>query len=548
MQVTSPACPKITRKRLLQFNLYTQAFCLLVLLLSVCFVQARQASANDLADQLRQQVEQLTKDDMEGRGPGTEGIERAADLLDQWMTHPAIQPAFRSQKPKAQTRHIGHATTRQRFTIREGITSDQVHLQVGHHELCVGPDRDVTFLGFGRSTSFENREAVFLGFGVQAPQQQHDDYAAFVEGDLTNKLVIVFRYEPTDREGRSLWVDRSTGRRWTRHAHLDVKAKLAERYGAAAIIFVTPPSSDAWDEDHEDERLRTTEETSRLNQANLPVFHVSAKAASRWFRHESKQLRPLYREALASASKPFFVNQRITGGGKIVSRELPLDNLGYLLPGSGDLANETLILMAHYDHLGYGPRFAKDRTIHPGANDNASGVAATVTMMQHLATRLPNNQQPHRRNLLLLLTSGEERGLLGSKHFVAHLKDLRINPDQIVAAINLDMVGTLNDKPILVGFDQPRDFWLPWLNQLQDAGLSWQRTPRPIFQSDHASFARIDIPALFLTTGLTEIYHTPQDKPDTLDYTGLATITSQVEQLIWNMLHVEQHLASTPKP
>ena len=168
-----------------------------------------------------------------------------------------------------------------------------------------------------------------------------------------------------------------------------------------------------------------------------------------------------------------------------------LKNVLGILEGEGPHADETIIIGAHYDHLGYGgPNSLAPgvHAIHPGADDNASGDAALLEVARELAGRpkkLP-------RRILFIAFSGEERGLLGSAHYV---RDPLIPLDKTIAMLNMDMVGRMQDDKLIIGSNDTSPQFDPLIDRLNAQwGFKIVRQPGGFGPSDHASFYPKHIP------------------------------------------------------
>lgn len=211
--------------------------------------------------------------------------------------------------------------------------------------------------------------------------------------------------------------------------------------------------------------------------------------------------------------------------------------LGYIDNG----ASHTIVIGAHYDHLGYGEygsRYVGDPEIHNGADDNASGVA----VMLDLAQRLTSAPLTH-NNYLFLAFSAEEWGLIGSKHFVNHpLVDL----DHISCMINLDMVGRLNEEKVLVvNGVGTSPAWKKALDAISGESLKIKTTDSGIGPSDHTSFYLKDIPVVHFFSGQHTDYHKPIDDAPLLNYEGMAEISSFIYTLM-DSLDSPEKLTFTP--
>lgn len=198
--------------------------------------------------------------------------------------------------------------------------------------------------------------------------------------------------------------------------------------------------------------------------------------------------------------------------------------LGYLDRG----AARTIVIGAHYDHLGhgaFGSRAPGDSAIHNGADDNASGVAALLDIAAQLAASPARNN-----NYLFLAFSGEELGLYGSKHFV---DAPTLGLDQLNYMINLDMVGRLNAENILaVNGAGTSPAWKPAFEQINRQGLQIKPSDSGVGPSDHTSFYLKEIPVLHLFTGQHQDYHKPEDDSHLINFEGIRTISNWVVALI----------------
>lgn len=212
--------------------------------------------------------------------------------------------------------------------------------------------------------------------------------------------------------------------------------------------------------------------------------------------------------------------------------------LGFLDNG----AATTVVIGAHYDHLGYGivgSLYAgSDSAIHNGADDNASGVAAIL----RLAALLKESPATH-NNYLFMAFSGEELGLFGSKSFV---DDPTIDLAQINYVLNLDMVGRLKaEKVLVVNGHGTSPAWKPALEQVNVAGITTTGDESGMGPSDHTSFYVVDLPVLHFFTGQHSQYHKPSDDSHLINYPGLSDVSDFILALI-EALDDEGKLAFTP--
>lgn len=189
----------------------------------------------------------------------------------------------------------------------------------------------------------------------------------------------------------------------------------------------------------------------------------------------------------------------------------------------------TIVLGAHFDHLGYGEdnnsRHTGGAAIHNGADDNASGTAALI----ELARLLKNGSK--KSNYLFLAFSGEELGLYGSKYYVDHPT---ISLNAVNYMINMDMVGRFSDssKTITIGGVGTSPSWGKLLNGEKKMPFAIKIDSSGTGPSDHTSFYRKDIPVLFFFTGLHTDYHKPSDDFDKINYNGQLQIVNYINRLV----------------
>lgn len=189
-------------------------------------------------------------------------------------------------------------------------------------------------------------------------------------------------------------------------------------------------------------------------------------------------------------------------------------------------AKNTVVIGAHFDHLGYGGDGSLYRdsikAIHNGADDNASGVSILLNLASKLKKKNPNN------NYLFIAFSGEEMGLLGSNYFV---KNPTIDMKSVSYMINMDMVGRLKDSALAVYGTGTSPVFKQVLESQNNAFKLIQKESG-VGPSDHTSFYLADLPVLHFFTGQHEDYHKPSDDTETLNYDGMASISDYIFNVI----------------
>ena len=387
---------------------------------------------------------------------------------------------------------------------------------------------DFTPLAAGGSGAFD-LPLVFGGYGITAPAEKFDDYAPL--GDAAKSAAtILLRQEPQKDDPHSVF----DGNQASQHAALTRKVANASEHEARAVVFCNDADADG------DDLMAFTRAGEGSTARTMPVLHLRRSAVDEAVRQALG--RPLVEiqkgidEKLEPASAPL-PGWRIRGNVAIDRIETKAKNVLAFLPGKGRPAaggepavapGETVVLGAHYDHLGYGGGGSLapgEKAIHHGADDNASGTAVLVEVARRLAA-----EGPLARSVLFIAFSGEERGLLGSGHYAANAT---VPLADTVAMVNLDMVGRLDgDKVIVHGTGTGTG-----LEQLVDRlvaahGLEVAKEPGGFGPSDHASFYAKKVPVLHVFTGSHTDYHRPTDTADKINFDGMDRLTQLVIDLV----------------
>ncbi|GKS70207.1 PDZ domain-containing protein [Nitrosomonas sp. PY1] len=207
---------------------------------------------------------------------------------------------------------------------------------------------------------------------------------------------------------------------------------------------------------------------------------------------------------------------------------ITLRNIIGILPGTNpQLAGQSLVVGAHYDHLGIGwpdARAGNQGKIHSGADDNASGVAVMLELARHIVPKW----QPE-RSVIFVAFTGEEAGLLGSRHYLTQTK--KYPADKITAMLNLDTVGRLNNSPVTVfGTGSARELAHIFRGASFVTGIPVNTVPDDFGSSDQAAFIRAGIPAIQLFATAHEDYHTPGDTIDKIDAAGLVKVAAILKE------------------
>ena len=436
--------------------------------------------------QLVKDVQTLASDEFEGRGLGTKGIEKAADYLVKRLREIGLQP---------QT---------QAFPVKVGVARGEKNSIDG-----LAAD-EWTPLGFSSSGTF-NAPVAFVGYGIEAAPLNYRDFEGV---DLKGKIALMLRYEPQERDEKSPF----DGKKPSRWSALRYKAMQARERGAVAVVFVTGPL-----QDEGKDKLPALANDGPESPAGIPVIQVRTSSAQKWLDLAA------FQKAVDADLKPRsrVLDAKLSGTVDVKATFADAKNIYAVLPGRGALANETVVIGAHYDHLGFGGRGSmkpNDNAVHNGADDNASGTAAVLRAAELLTKSLANAKS--RRAVAFILFSAEETGLGGSAHFVNNVpKPLKM--DSVVAMVNLDMVGALRDEKLIALGSESAAEWKPLLDRAgAAAGIKVASSGDGYGPSDQTSFYGKGVPVIHFFTGTHERYHTPADDADTINYQGVEQIAN----------------------
>jgi hypothetical protein len=447
-----------------------------VLLTGVLLVATTSAAvgfrgAPSSASVLAAHVIALTAPEMEGRAAGTVGAERAARYLVDRFTAAGLRPGG-DRGSFLQSFVIGS-------TVRLGADSSLTRLGASPARFEAGRD----WMPHGGSQRGTVRgELVFAGSGVSAPG--HDDYAAL---DVTGRVVLVLDGAPPS---------------WTGPPPSRLDKLIAARRRGAAALLVAGDRAPA---------LEATSAPVNLFSGGLTAAATDALLAPSGLTRAALARRVAESRAPASLATGVEVELRVD----LRAVEVRTANVIGVVPGHDPArASEAVVVGAHYDHLG-----RADGAVHPGADDNASGTAVVLELARTFATAGGAS-----RTLVFALFSGEESGLLGSRHYVRHPT---VPIERTVAMINLDMVGRLGDRPLGVGgVATGGGLEIVVGDAGRQLGIALADREAPGGASDHAPFYRAGVPVLFFHTGGHPEYHRPTDTADRIDADGLARVAA----------------------
>ena len=455
---------------------------------------AEAAVATISADYMRAIIKEISDDRYEGRGPGSAGDKLARDYLIAEMEKAGFEPG------------AADGSWEQPFDLI-GVNASQPETWTfaGHGEEITLKQWDQFIVGSGvqnERAEFADAELVFVGYGIQAPEYDWDDFKGV---DLEGKILVVMNNDPD-------WDPELFGgetRLW--YGRWDYKYLSAARQGAVGTIIIhTPPSAGyPW----QVVQTSWTGEQFELPAGDEPRSQVEAwvteDAARELIAMAGLDLDELREAAYNRDFEPVPLGITTSLGMDVAINRTASANVLGLIEGSDPaLADEVVIYTAHHDHLGIGTPNDEGDTIYNGALDNASGVAQILA----IAKAIKSMPEAPRRSILVALVGAEEQGLLGSKFYA---ENPTFAAGRIAANLNYDggniwghthdvtFVGlgksSIDEIVTLIAEEQGR---VVKPDQFADKGY--------FYRSDQFSFAKIGVPAMYLDTG-TSFVDRPAD-------------------------------------
>ncbi|MBI1311171.1 M28 family peptidase [bacterium] len=487
-------------------------------------VRSNRLNLSDQAieERLRRDAAYLASDELEGRGVRTHGLDLAAEYLAEQFASAGLNTNHYSGTPfqEFELLSVGGESPVQQIEFR-GVENATKRLI---------PDRDFSSLVLSRNAKLDV-PVVFAGFGISAPEVGYDDYLGL---DVAGKAVVVLRHAPR--------VFASAADDLAKHSYVRTKIAAASSRGAAAVVFCSDVTSldNANSATKSDELLRV-ELTLDDGVRPVPVIHCRRDVlASVLDEFCGFDLNVTEREIDRSSQPASRLLDGLTLSGHVsqMRRGRSLKNVAATLDPAAPVCDETIILGAHYDHLGRGGwgslTLGANHEVHNGADDNASGTAVMLEVARQLAAA----ETPLGRRVLFIGFSAEELGLIGSRKYV---RDPLIPIDQSIAMLNLDMVGRLRNDRLTVYGTGSSKHWPPLLESLAPRQhLTIISKPSGYGPSDHASFYEAGVPVLHFFTGFHPQYHRPEDDVDLLNIEGMRRIASLIVDLVRELAQAEQ--------
>jgi hypothetical protein len=466
-------------------------------------------------------VAYLASDELEGRGPGTEGLKVAAEYIrDEFqklgLTSGTEDGSYQQPFRVVLDRKVNPEKTK---LVLTGPNDQRIELELG---------TDFQAMNIGGDGSVE-APVVFAGYGISASRLEYDDYR---DADVEGKVLLIIRNEPQQDTTEGEF----EGPKKTAYSYLRTKVRVAKDKKAAALLVVNDPFTTS--QEGKGDTLSPSN-VGGTRSLGLPTVQLTQSIVNKIL--ESTPISVADKQLKNVASIEAHIDENFTPMTQSLEGwtakletafqevNTEVTNVVGVIEGEGPLANETILIGAHYDHLGFGgfgSRRPGSSEVHNGADDNASGTAALLELARRFAEL---DKKPPRR-LVFVAFGAEERGLIGSNYYVS-------NPlfplEETIAMLNFDMIGTVRDNQLtLYGIKTGESFPDLVEQASKQVDLQLKTVDGVMAASDHIGFYRKDVPSFHFFSGFTSTYHTPDDDFELINLEGIVKTVDFAELLM----------------
>jgi Tol biopolymer transport system component len=472
-----------------------------------------------LTSQIREEdtksiVNYLASEEFKGRFTGSEEekiyTKKIADLFKSWGLVPANGKDFI-----------------QTFEFVSNVVAGEKNKAEfkGRFEQNLKLNDDYQLISYSKTGAFTAAPIVFAGFGIKAPA--HSEFAGFdsyKDLDVKGKWVIILDEAP-----------KPSKKEFSKHTYLlsfsrlQHKITVAKNNGAFGVILV--------EETKDKNKVNELKFAGSLSDSQLPIVKISTGVFDKLLKNTSDNKDLATYDQVKSAYDTYdfvkgfnLTSQYFTANIDLMTKKSVGRNVVAKIEPAKASKAKAVLIGAHGDHLGLGLSgsslaTSKDKDkIHFGADDNASGVAGVLELAHYYSQS--SQKAELKRPMYFAVWSGEEIGVLGSHHFVNQYKKLS---DVFIAGLNMDMIGRLRDNLNIQGVGSAAGFRSLAESAGIKTGVALNLTSDPYLPTDSMSIYLAGVPSISFFTGAHSEYHTPNDKPETLNYPGL-TNTIQVVQ------------------
>jgi len=492
------------------------------------------------AKDVRRHLEYLCSNKMGGRMTGSPGNQKASEYVADAFKSFGMETFSKEngwfQKfPFFNTAELA-ASCKLAFTGAKGADEDRLVIR-----------KDWIPMSFSDSGNSTINEIVFAGYGIRAKKSDDwDEYDSYTHLDVKDKWVMVLRKLPVS------WSDKRKDF-FYHYSTFRKKASVARDLGAKGIIFVT-------DFDQPEDKLIEFSSGTTNETMSIQSIMITRSVASRIFQAQQRDFKKTCGRLstgdlqMGFPLKKFVLNLTVS---ILRKKGVGRNTLGWIRANAGKRSERIIVIGAHLDHIGYGKASSRAKKsqkgkMHPGADDNASGISALLEIAEYLVALQKKGLLKSNYDILVAAWSGEEIGLLGSAHFTRELGlgKNKAGQSKIISYLNLDMVGRYKEKLTLHGIGSSP----AWKKLIQRAnipvGLNLNLQKDSHIPTDTTSFFTKGVPILSAFTGLHADYHSPADTPDKINYQGVADCAKLYVRLVEGVALLDNmdYVAQAPPP
>ena len=466
-------------------------------------------------EEIYEHINYLASEKLEGRYPGTQGDILAREYISREFEKYGLIPK-------------GDSAFIQRFDMNNGVKKGKANTLKFYDDGKQVSISESDFTPLGLSSNGKVKGGlVFAGYGINAPMLDYSDFKDANGNmiDVEGKVIVIMRYSPTTMNPNN--------DKFAKFEELRTKIASFKDLKPAGVIIITPPinstSSNA-------DILMDVGFDMVSQNSGIPTINTKRGIIESFLKQRGYDLSKI-QEGINSGIKPnSFEIKEVS-----VEYEVDLEKntaktgnvVGFLEGSDPVLKNEVIVIGAHFDHLGYGGQNSmyrgKDKLPHVGADDNASGTTGVL----EIAQKLSSEKDKLKRSVLFICFTAEEEGLIGSSYFA---KSDEFKNYNIVAMLNMDMVGRLKDDKLILNGTGTSTYWTPMIEELNKKyNFNTSMNPEGFGPSDHSSFYAKDIPVLMFFTDLHTDYHKPTDTPDKINTEGQQKVLNMVYDMAYDL-------------
>ncbi len=519
-------------------------------ILTACVTPPKHAADDDgLTQRLKSHIVYLTSDELQGREAGTDFEKKAASYLAEQLQQMGVKPyAYCDEEAPSDSLCYFQPFSATRTTVYRQTS------------ITVMDSSGESLRGFTWGDDFANYHdmmfpvqmsapVVFAGYGITAPEFNYDDYQFL---DVSGKFVMVLDGEPVSANDDYFYGDIPS----SYSSPLFYKRHRAKELGARGIIVLAEGKlreqwsmfSDYFKSSSLD--FSALPEDSADESGRMPFLYATPNFFRKVIDYSLYSLDSIEARSATGGTVPHFDIPAIRLSFRAYVRRtaVPSNNvIGYIEGTDPDLRKEYVAIGAHYDHLGKNEK----GEIYYGADDNASGVSATLEIARYLVAR------PVRRSVLIIFHGAEEKGLLGSDYITMPETPKPFDITDVVTYLNLDMIGRGHtDSMFVIGSSKislelknliesintkGKYFHFDYVFDREDDKNYYY------YRSDHYHYAKYSVPIAFFFDGMTEDYHYPSDTEDKIDYVKIRKMALLGHEIIQSVGNRERRFRVTEK-